>query len=252
MVVAADAVKIQRRTVPFLTVAPFTAASVRGYVASIEGYLWGKNDGASPALRVRLDAVKTHPGFVHWLAQRETHATAWAACNLDDALVMPLRTCLLQLDHIALDIKTAAGNPYLCTPITANVARDLTRTSQAHRDMLDDVIDLFAASSCADGEAPIQTVAHLPPPNTTFRIDRENLSAAPAPRYWTFRLQNGAATNGGILMETGVNFRIDDLRAAWRSSLASVAIAAQGQPGVATGHYVRCSAPAWLRQIVAA
>jgi hypothetical protein len=252
MAVTADAVRTQNRDVPFLSVAPFSAAAVRGYVASIEGYLWRKNDGVAPGLRERLGTIKADGAFRHFLGQRENDDTAWVPSNLDDAQVMPLRTRLLQLDHIALDIKSAAGQTYLCTPVTVNVPKDLTRTTQDDRALLSEVIGLFKDSSCADGEADTQTVANLPAPQKTYRIDREKLSAAPAPRYWTYRLQKGGETNGGILMETGVDFVIADLRAAFLSSLQSVALKAQGQPGIATGHYVRCSAPDWLRRIVAA
>jgi hypothetical protein len=89
-------------------------------------------------------------------------------------------------------------------------------------------------------------------PQTTFRIDRENVSALPAPRYWTYRLQNGTAVNGGILMETGITFRLADVLLAFTSSNQSVALAAQGQPNVATGFYVQLSAPEWLRRIATA
>jgi hypothetical protein len=159
---------------------------------------------------------------------------------------------LQQLDHIALDIKEAALHAYLCTPVLANVPKQLTKTNAADRALLDDVISSFSETSCAVNQAAIQTVAHLPAPQTTYRIDRENLSAAPAPRYWTYRLQIGGNVNGGILMETGISFKLADLKDAFTASNRSVPLLTQGQPALGTGHYVRVSAPDWLREIVAA
>jgi hypothetical protein len=137
-------------------------------------------------------------------------------------------------------------------PATDNVPKNLTRTTANDRDLLDDVILLFQENSCAANEAAIQTVAHLPPPNATYRIDRENVSAAPAPRYWTYRLQIGGDVNGGILMEADVVFRLADVRSALTNSNRSVALRAAREPNIAGGNYVRLSAPAWLRGIMAA
>ncbi|HEU0301212.1 MAG TPA: hypothetical protein VFR37_17235 [Longimicrobium sp.] len=249
---ASPAVKIRLSNVDFLTINPFSAANVRGYIASIEGYLWGKTDGVSAGYRNRLDAVKNDGELKRWLGERDSGAEAWAPHNVDDGGMALVRPLLLQLDHIAFDIKNTSGDPYLCTPITANVPKQLTCTTQSVRDNLNSVINLFNENSCVANQAPIQTVVHLPPPNTTFRIDRENLSAPPAPRYWTYRLQNGGDTNGGILMEIDIDFSIDALRAVWRTSLQSVPLRIPGAPALGNGNYVRCSAPAWLRSIVTA
>ena len=263
MPLASPAVKVQFNIVPFLTAdngvafgsnvasGAVSAADVRGYIASIEGYLWRKADGASAGLRVRLDAVKADGGLKHWLGQRDTPATAYAPLPmgaLGPGVLGPLRT----LDHIALDLKDAAGHTYHCAPIPANVAKLLDKVSGAERQLLQDTVALFTVTSCANGEAPIQTVCHLPPPQSTYRIDREQLSAAPAPRYWTYRLQKGGEANAGIELETGVDFVLADIRQAFNHSLASVPLKAQGQVAQAQGSYRRLSAPAWLRAILAA
>lgn len=252
MSIDSPAIKIQQRSVPFLTqAAAVQPAQIRGYVNSLTGYCWGKADGATAALKARVDAVTSDHGFMTWLNARDTPTTAYAPTNTAGH---PLIALLLRLDHVAYDIKEAANRDHghLCTPVTANVAKTLTRVSAGDRDMLGDVIDLFADNSCDPGEAPIQTVASLPPPNRTYRIDRENVSAAPAPRYWTYRLQIGGAVNGGILMETGIVFDIAAVRAAFTASRDSVDLKAAGQPGTAAGHFVRLSAPQWLRDILAA
>jgi hypothetical protein len=231
MATPAYAIKIKDKNVAFLTQAGVfsTLDNVRGYIASIEGWLWGH---ANANLTSRLDAIKKDTQFKHMMSQ-PAHGAAPGG-------MLPF---MRKLDHIAYDIKDAAGNEYECTAITANVAKALDTSNNAVRDDLDGLINTFMERSEGDGAAPIQTIVHLPPPNATYRIDRENLSAAPAPRYWTYRIQVGTATYGGILMQTKVQFALASVQNALRSSLASSA------PDTA-GFYVRLSAPQWLTDIL--
>src|SRR6266702_3358963 len=229
MATPAFAVKIKEKNVPFLTQGHGTNLdNVRGYIASIEGWLWGKGNAD---LTNRLNAVKNDGTFKNFMK-----VPAGAAPP-------GLKPFMLRLDHIAYDIKDAAGNEYECTPITANVAKTLHPSNNEIRNAFDGLINTFMVRSEGDGAAPIQTIVHLPPPNKTYRIDRENLSALPAPRSWTYRIQAGEQTYGGILLQTKILFTLTSVQAALRSSLASSA------PGLA-GFYVRLSAPQWLTDIV--
>lgn len=263
MSITSPAVKVQFNNVPFITAdvgvnfganastGTVSAADVRGYIASIEGYLWRKTDGVSAGLRTRLNAVKSDGGLKFWLGQRDTTATAYLPVPVG-ALGVGTLGALRKLDHIALDLKAAAGNTYYCTPDADNVTKLLDRVSGAERALLQNAVALFNITSCAENEAPIQTVCQLAPPESTNRIDREQISGAPAPRYWTYRLQKGGEANAGILMETGIDFVLADIRQAFLDSLASVPLRVQGQVAKANGFYRRLSAPAWLRAILAA
>lgn len=233
MATPAFAVKIKERNTPFLTqpgAAPMVI-NVQGYIASIEGWLWGK---AHADLSNRLDAIKSNPTFKNFMKN-------------GGAIPAPLRPFLLQLDHIAYDIKAATGNEYECTPQTANVNKALDTSSAQIRSMLGQVIDLCTPQSESDSATPTHTIAALPPPQSTYRIDRESISPPPAlPRYWTYRIQAGSPTYGGILLQTGVRFTLISVRNALRASLAT------SSPDVDQGVYVRLTAPAWLNAIVTA
>jgi hypothetical protein len=231
MATPALAVKIKEKNVPFLTQTGVfnNLDNVRGYIASIEGWLWGH---ANADLSGRLNAIKGDAGFKHIMNQGGHGA-------VPGGMIPYMR----RLDHIAYDIKDAARNEYECTAVTANVAKDLDTSNNAVRDDLGGLIATFMERSEGDGAIPIQTIVHLPAPNSTYRIDRENLSANPAPRYWTYRIQVGTATYGGILMQTKVLFTLASVQNALRSSLASSA------PNTA-GFYVRLSAPQWLTDIL--
>jgi hypothetical protein len=255
-------VKIQNNNIPFLTcpggvhfganlsTGSASAAQIRGYIASIEGYLWHKNDGVADGFRDRLQTIKDDQQLKHWLNQRDTPHTAYVPVPMTIGLA--ILTQLRQLDHIALDIKEAAGHAYLCTPVTQNVARTLTRTTNSERAFLATAINRFEEDSCAPNQAPIQTVAHEDPPNTTYRIDRENLSTVGTTQYWTYRLQSGGNVHGGILMEVNVSFPIAQLQQAFTNSLQSTPVKAPNQSANANGFYVQISAPQWLRDIIAA
>jgi hypothetical protein len=229
MATPALAVKIKEKNVPFLIQGHgITLDNVRGYIASIEGWLWGK---ANAAITNRLNAIKNDGTFKNFMK-----TTVGPAPNA-------MRPFLLKLDHIAYDIKDAAGNEHECTPLAVNVPKNLHPSNNEMRNAFDGLINTFMVTSEADSAAPIQTIVHLPPPNKTYRIDRENLSALPAPRYWTYRIQAGEQTYGGILLQSRVLFTLTSVQAALRSSLASSA------PGL-VGSYVRLSAPQWLTEIV--
>lgn len=229
MATPAFAVKVKEKNVPFLTQGHGTTLdNVRGYIASIEGYLWGK---ANAGLTNRLNAIKNDATFKNFM-------------KVPNGAAPPgLRPYLLKLDHIAYDIKDAAGNEYECTAVTANVNKALDNSNNGIRTAFDGLINTFMIRSEADSAAPIQTIVHLPPPNKTYRIDRENLSALPAPRFWTYRIQAGEQTYGGILLQSRVLFTLASVHAALSASLNS---SAPGQAGV----YVRLSAPQWLTDII--
>ena len=231
MATPAYAVKVKDKNVAFLTQAGVfsTLDNVRGYIASIEGWLWGH---ANANLTSRLDAIKKDPQFKHMMNQ-PAHGAAPGG-------MLPF---MRKLDHIAYDIKDAAGNEYECTAVSLNVAKALDTSSGAVRDALGGLIDRFMERSEGDGATPTHTIVHLPPPDTTYRIDRESLSAIPAPRYWTYRIQVGGATYGGIEMQSKVLFTLASVQTALRSSMASSA------PTIA-GFYVRLSAPQWLTDIL--
>lgn len=262
MPITNDAVRIQRSTVALLTcpagltfgttltTGRVTAADVRGYIASVEGYLWGHDQDD---WRIRINAVKADAGLRHWLNQHaeDTMGSAHRQYLLT-ALDLPVLQQLRRLDRLALDIKADAGHPFRFTPVTENVARDLTRPTAPEKALLRDVIALFDIARCEANEQPIVTVCNLDPPNTTYRIDREQKNPHGGRDYWTYRLQKGAPTHGGVQMEVGVTFDPADLRDAFTDSLDSVPLKAPGQPATATGHYVRVSYPAWLREVEAA
>jgi hypothetical protein len=131
--------------VPFLTQgATVSPAEVRGYIASIDGFLWGKVDGVSAVYRNRLLALKTDATLSQWLNANDTIATAYAHHNV---VGHNAQLQLLRLDRLALDVKETAGHEYLCTPSTVNVPRQLTRTSVATRALLAQVIALFNENS---------------------------------------------------------------------------------------------------------
>jgi hypothetical protein len=151
MSIASPAIKIQYNNVPFLTrQATVSAADIRGYVASIDGYLWRKTDGVAAGFRARLDAIKNNQDFKFWLRDKDTDGTAYTPHNV---LGNNILEQLQQLDHIALDIKDAAHHAYLCTPILANVPKQLTKTNAADRALLDDVISSFSETSCTVNQA---------------------------------------------------------------------------------------------------
>lgn len=231
MATPAFAVKIKEKNTPFLTQTPGrTLDNVLGYIASIEGWLWGHAD---PNLSNRLNAIKNDAQFKNFMKQPGTTVAPGG--------LLPF---MRRLDHIAFDIKEAAGNDYeVNAPVTANVAKVLDQSNGGIRDTFTGLIGTFMERYQGDGAAPIQTIVHLPPPNKTYRIDRENLSALPAPRYWTYRIQAGELTYGGILMQSNVTFTLAAVQGALRTSLAS---SAPGQNGI----YVRLSAPQWLTDIV--
>jgi hypothetical protein len=227
----AFAVKIKEKNTPFLTQTPGrTLDNVNGYIASIEGWLWGHPDAS---ITNRLDAIKNDVQFKNFM-KLAGHTQA----------PIGLRPFMLRLDHIAYDIKDAAGNEYECSmPITANVAKTLSNSNNEIRAAFDGLIGRFVERNQGDDAAGIQTVVHLDPPNKTYRIDRENLSALPAPRYWTYRIQAGELTYGGMLMQSKVLFSVPAVQGALRASLAT---SAPGQNGI----YVRVSAPQWLTDIL--
>lgn len=231
MATPAFAVKIKEKNTPFLTQTPGRILNnVLGYIASIEGWLWGHPDAG---ISNRLNAVKNNAQYKNFMNQAGTTAAPAG-----------LRPFMLRLDHIAYDIKETAGNEYECNaPVSANVAKGLDQSNGGIRDAFNGLIGTFVERYQGDGAAAIQTVVHLPPPNKTYRIDRENLSALPAPRYWTYRVQAGDLTYAGMLMQSNVTFTVAAVQGALRTSLAS---SAPGQAGV----YVRLSAPQWLTDIV--
>jgi len=229
MATPAFAVRIQLKSVPFLTQAPGnTLDNVRGYIASLEGWLWGKGNHA---IETRLNAIKNDVQFKNLMKNPHGPAT------------LALRPFMLKLDRIAYDIKEVVGNEYECTPITVNVAKPLDVSNGEGRATLQGLIAVFQENYQGDGAAGIQTVVNLPKPNSTYRIDRENLSLPPVPRYWTYRVQVVTNTYGGMLMQSNITFTLASVRAALNSSLASSA------PGLA-GVYIRLSAPQWLTDIV--
>jgi len=232
MATPAFAIKIKERNAPFLTQGPVPLiTNVQGYIASIEGWLWGKDH---PDLVNRLNAIKNDNQFKTFMK-----GAGAAPPNM--------RPFLLRLDHIAYDIKSAAGNEYECTPVTANVNKKLDNSSATVRGLLDQVIDLCTLQSESENATPTHTVASLPQPNSTYRIDRESISPPPGtPRYWTYRIQAGAPTYGGILLQAGVRFTLVSVRSALRASLAT------SSPSVVQGIYVQLTAPAWVNAIVSA
>jgi hypothetical protein len=261
MAITADAVRIKNNDVAFLTcpageqfmggatTGNVSAAQVRGYIASIKGYLWNRHDAASNALRARLDAVETDLQLKHWLSLYAIDGTAWNEVAVTSPAVPSQQLRLL--DHIALDLKEAAGHAYLCTPLTQNVVKTLNKPNQALRTDLAAVIALFNENSQNAAAAPIQTVAG--PLNGSQRIDREQLTNG---THWTYRLQADTlivgGTYGGILMQVDIDFDIAALRTAFTTSMNSVPLRAPGQVATAQGFYVQVDAPAWLAAIVAA
>lgn len=251
------AVSIIKQTTPLLTcpagltfgttitTGVVSAAKARGYIASVEGYLWGHDQGD---WRVRMNAIKANAELKYWLGQRDTDTTAYVEHPVA-GLVLPVVQQLRRVDKLILDMKAAAGQPFRFTPVTENIARDLTRPTTAEKDRLAEVIALFDIARCLANETPVVTVCSLSPPNTTYRIDREVLNPHDGRQYWTYRLQKGSPTHGGIQMEVGVTFPVADLREAFTDSLNSVPLKAAGQSATATGFYVRVSYPTWLRQI---
>jgi hypothetical protein len=225
------AVKIKEKNTPFLTQTPGRILNnVLGYIASIEGWLWGHPDAG---ITNRLNAIKNDAQYKNLMKQPGTSAAPPA-----------MRPFMLRLDRIAYDIKEASGNEYECSiPISANIAKVLDQSNGGIRASFNGLIGTFVENYQGDGAAGIQTVVHLPHPNTTYRIDRETLSALPAPRYWTYRIQAGALTYGGMEMQSNVLFTVAAVQGALRASLTS---STPGQNGV----YVRLSAPPWLTDIV--
>jgi hypothetical protein len=228
---ASNAIPIKNRNAAFLSPGLGTSlADVRGYIASIEGYLWGHAD---PGLTARVNAVKNDAQFKNLMKSTNPFAQA------------TLRPFMLKLDRIAYDIKKAAGNEYECAAVTANVPKSLDVSNDSMRGDFGTLIDMCTLRTESESATPIHTIVNLPPPKTTCRIDRESQSALPAPRFWTFRLQAGTKTYGGILLQSNVLFSLNAVRTAMRSSVASSA------PAVA-GFYVQLSAPPWLTAILTA
>jgi hypothetical protein len=231
MATPASAVKIKDKNVPFLVQGNNnTLDNVRGYLASIEGWLWGHQDAA---ITNRLNAIKNDAQFKNFMKPQF------------GAVPQGMRRFLLKLDHIAYDIKEAAGNEYECTPMTQNEGKTLSTSNAQLRTDLNGLIDIFPENSQGDGAAQTQTIVQLPSPNKTYRIDREQLSNPPAPRFWTYRIQVGSSTYGGIYMQSNICFTLVSVRNALRNSLNS---SAPDQ----NGFYVRLSAPQWLTDIVSA
>src|SRR5277367_3570448 len=167
MATPAFAVKIKEKNVPFLIQGHNTLDNVRGYIASIEGWLWGKQN---VALTNRLNAIKNDATFKNLMKPQF------------GAVPQGMRRFILQLDHIAYDIKAAANNEYECTPVTQNVAKTLSTSNAQLRSDLGGLIDIFPENSQNDSASQTQTIVQLPSPNKTYRIDREQLSDPPAPR----------------------------------------------------------------------
>jgi hypothetical protein len=229
MATPAFAVKIKEKNVPFLSQGHNnTLDNVRGYIASIEGWLWGKQNAA---IANRLNAIKNDAQFKNFMKPQF------------GAVPQGMRRFILQLDHIAYDIKAASGNEYECTPVIQNEAKTLSTSNAQLRTDLGGLIDIFSEHSQNDGAAQTQTIVQLPPPNKTYRIDREQLSNPPAPRYWTYRIQVGSSTYGGIYMQSNICFTLVSVRNALRTSLNS---SGPDQNAI----YVRLSAPQWLTDIV--
>jgi len=227
MATPAFAVKIKDKNVPFLIQGHNTYDNVRGYITSIEGWLWGKQNAG---ITNRLNAIKNDPTFKN-LMKNQGQVTA------------QMRPFILKLDHIAFDIKALANNDYECTPITLTVAKTLSTSNAQLRSDLGGLIDIFPENSQNDTAAQTQTIVHLPSPNKTYRIDREQLSDLPSPRYWTYRIQVGSSTYGGIYMQSNITFTLASVRNALRTSLSS---SGPDQNAV----YVRLSAPQWLTDIM--
>jgi hypothetical protein len=200
-------------------------------------------------MRGRLTNVETNLQLRHWLGQYATPQTAWTPVALTDH-GLPIQQ-LKQLDHIALDLKDAAGHPYLCTPQTQQVQKQLNKLTNAVRGELEEVINLFNENSQTAGAAARQTVAG--PLRGSQRIDREELTNG---THWTYRLQAdtlvAGGTHGGILMQVDVAFVLADLRQAFTDSMRSVPLRAPNAQTVAQGFYVQIDAPAWLTGILAA
>ncbi|HMD20900.1 MAG TPA: hypothetical protein VKH40_11285 [Alloacidobacterium sp.] len=228
MATPTQAIKIKEKNVPFLIQANQTFDNVRRYITSIEGWLWGNQN---VGIANRLSAIQNDPQFKNLM---KTQA---------GPVPQGMRQFILRLDHIAYDIKVAAHNQYECTPATANETKTLSTSNAQLRNNLDGLINIFPENSQNDGAAQTQTIVQLPSPNKTYRIDREQLSNPPAPRFWTYRIQVGTSTYGGIYMQSNICFTLISVRNALRTSLNSSS--PDGNPV-----YVKLNAPQWLTDIV--
>ncbi|MGA7236361.1 MAG: hypothetical protein WBY44_11820 [Bryobacteraceae bacterium] len=229
-------VSVQQSSTPFITQSPFISNQMaKLYFNSIDSYLQGKAGGGYTTLVTCVDNIRNNG-----IMKAVFTGLAGNPCG------PAARPYLLRLDKVAYEIKALAGHQVYVQPVTGATNRTLSTTNAEVREVFAGLIDRFPESYQGDGAAATQTIVHAQPPNSTYRIDRESLSAAPAPRYWTYRIQAGSPTYGGIEMESNIYFKVVDVRAALIASLNSTL----------TGHgparYVRLSAPQWLRDILAA
>lgn len=133
MATPAFAIKIKDKNVPFLTQGHNnTLDNVRGYITSIDAWLWGHQNAG---ITNRLNAIKNDSTFKNLMKPQF------------GAVPQNMRKFILQLDHIAYDIKVAAGNEYECTPVTQNEAKTLSTSNAQMRTDLGGLIDIFPENS---------------------------------------------------------------------------------------------------------
>ena len=232
-------IAVQQSSVPFLTQSQFISnVMVKAYLYSIDSHLQGKGGVGYTALGTALDTIRNNTQMKNVLDAANNPAIGR---NAAPGGVRPL---LLSLDKIAYKLKGLAGHQFYVQAVTANVPKTLSTTNSEMRDVFTDLIGQFNEFHQGDGAAATQTLVNAPPPNTTWRIDRESLSAGPGTRYWTYRIQAGSKTFGGIEMQCNVYFKILDVRAALTTSLNSTLT------GHAPSRYVRLTAPQWLTDIL--
>jgi hypothetical protein len=236
---AGQLIAVQQASVPFLTQSPFISnIMVKAYLYSIDSQLQGKGGVAYTALVTSLDTIRNN-GLMKNLLTAAGNPTTGA-----NAAPGGIRPLLLSLDKIAYQLKGLAGHQFYTQAVSANVTKTLSTTNAEMRGVFTNLIGQFNECYQGDGAAATQTIVHAPPPNTTWRIDRESLSAGPGTRYWTYRIQAGSATFGGMEMQCNVYFKILDVRAALTTSLNST-LTGQGP-----ARYVRLTAPQWLTDIL--
>jgi hypothetical protein len=234
-------IAVQLSSTPFITQSAFISnQQVKTYFNSVNSALQGKGGGGYAQLLTCVANLKKNGNFKAVLAAADATSTA---SNPAGATVRPL---LLRLDKVAYELKALANHQLYVQPATAAVNKTLSTSNGEVRDVFAGLITQFGESYQIDTAAATQTLVNAKPPNTTYRIDRESLSAQPAPRFWTYRIQAGGMTYGGIEMESCIHFRIVDVRAGLTASLNST-LTGQGP-----ARYVRLSAPQWLRDILAA
>ncbi len=234
-------ISVQLSSTPFITQSAFISNQlVKTYFNSVNSALQGKTGvGYGPSITCVGNLRKN--GIL-----KAVLAAADATSTSNNPAGAPVRPLLLRLDKIAYEIKALANHQFYVQPGTAAVNKTLSTSNAEVREVFAGLITQFGESYQNDTAAATQTLVNAKPPNSTYRIDRESLSALPAPRYWTYRIQAGGFTYGGIEMESCIHFRIVDVRAALTASLNS-SLTGQGP-----ARYVRLSAPQWLRDILAA